>query len=108
MVTGRRKKSKIKRLNQNCYGEKRRTIRYKNFVDIVRCAYPDLMKQQQYLKAQTLLGNAKKDATSYEKTVLDLKARAAKRESTVMSFWKKAVDAPKKKKHEAVKSFGKF
>ena len=81
---------------------------YEKFVDILQCAYPDLTKQQQYQKAQTLWGNAKKDSTSYEKTVLDLKARAAKRESTIMSYWKKAVDPPKKKKQEAVKSFGKF
>lgn len=64
--------------------------RYKKLVEIYQAAYPDLKKQVQYQNAQREWKQVKDSPDEYDKLVVSLSAKAAKRKSTSLQRWVKA------------------
>lgn len=74
--------------------------KYLQLVELVRKAYPTLEKRRQYDQAQEIWRTVKNDQQSFENKVRELKAKAAKVQSSMMSFWGKALSPAAKKKRE--------
>ena len=60
--------------------------KYDVFIELYRKVYPSLEKQKQYTNGQDLWNQVKKDQEKYEKMVLELKEKAAKKLQALFAF----------------------
>ena len=72
--------------------------RYNIFIEEYKRAYPSLPKEKQYKNGQELWNKIKKDQERYDKTIIELREKAAKATTSTFSFWSKAVSPSVKKK----------
>ena len=75
--------------------------KYLNFVELFKKANSTLDKKKQYEKAQELWKSVKNDSVLYETKLLELKAKAAKSSSKLMSFWQTTLSPPPSKKKKS-------
>ena len=67
--------------------------RYNALVEIYKKANPSLKKNLQFKNAQDLWNNVKKDPELYDKSILELKTKAAHLDAKKLAFWKKTSSA---------------
>ena len=72
--------------------------RYEKSIDIYRMADPQMSKEIQSRKGQELWKKIKNDAEEYGKTVMTLKATAAKEKNKNAKVWVNFISSPTKKK----------
>lgn len=73
-------------------------IRYDNFIDLVKKAYPTLTKQKQVQKGQDLWKRVRNDQVELDKLTVELKALAAKAASKSIQYWSTTLTSPPKSK----------
>ena len=73
-------------------------IRYDNFINLVKRAYPTLTKQKQVQKGQDLWKRVRNDQAEFEKWTVELKALAAKAASKSIQYWSTTLTSPPKSK----------
>ena len=60
---------------------------YKDLLEIYQKAHPDIVKHKQFTGAQAEWNRVKNSSDDYERTLLNLKAKAARVKSATISWW---------------------
>ena len=71
---------------------------YEKFIAMVRETYPQMTTEKQFKKGQEIRNQVKNNPEKYGKTVLNLKATAAKEKNKNTKMWMNFVSPSKKKK----------
>ena len=61
--------------------------RYKDLLEIYQKAHPDIVKHKQFTGAQAEWNRVKNSSDDYERTLPNLKAKAARVKSATISWW---------------------
>ena len=64
--------------------------RYKKLVEAYQAAFPDMKKQIQYQQVQKEWKQVKDSPKNYEKLMVSLRTKAAKRKSSQLQWWVRA------------------
>ena len=78
--------------------------RYQDLLEIYQKAHPDIVKQKQFTGAQAEWNRVKNSSDDYERTLLNLKAKAARVKSATISWWAQS----KKKRYVCINCVIKF